>query len=109
MSTSSPGQEGANSRRAFFAGFLGWTFDAFDFFILTYVLAQLAKDFHRPISDIAFLLTASLMMRPVGALLFGLLGDRYGRRRPLMANIVFYACVEALSAADGQYRVLCVC
>jgi SHS family lactate transporter-like MFS transporter len=105
MSTSSPGQEGANSRKAFFAGFLGWTFDAFDFFILTYVLAQLAKDFHRPISDIAFLLTASLMMRPVGALLFGLLGDRYGRRRPLMANIVFYACVEALSGLATSYHV----
>src|ERR1700726_4560043 len=94
-----PGDSGtrklsANSRKAFFAGFLGWTFDAFDFFILTYVLAQLAKEFHRPISDIALMLTASLVMRPVGALLFGMLGDRYGRRRPLMANILFYSIVE---------------
>src|ERR1700687_4377497 len=83
------GQQSANSRKAFSAGFLAWTFDAFDFFILTYVLGQLAKEFHRPISDIAFLLTASLIMRPVGALFFGMLGDRYGRRRPLMANILF--------------------
>ena len=105
MSTSSSGQLDANSRKAFFAGFLGWTFDAFDFFVLTYVLAQLAKDFHRPISDIALMLTASLVMRPIGAMLFGLLGDRYGRRRPLMANIVFYACVEALSGLATSYHV----
>jgi SHS family lactate transporter-like MFS transporter len=91
---------------AFSAGFLGWTFDAFDFFILTYVLAQLAKDFHRPVSDIALMLTASLVMRPVGALLFGLLGDRYGRRRPLMLNILFNSCVEVASGLAPSYHAL---
>ena len=104
MSTSPSAQQRANSRNAFLAGFLGWTFDAFDFFILTYVLAQIAKDFHKPISDIALMLTASLMMRPVGAVLFGLLGDRYGRRRPLMVNILFYSCVEALSGLAPSYH-----
>jgi len=104
VNTSAPGQQSGNSRNAFFAGFLGWTFDAFDFFILTYVLGQLAKEFHRPIADIAFLLTASLLMRPFGAILFGFLGDRYGRRRPLMVNILFYACVEALSGLATNYH-----
>ena len=106
MTTSAPSQTSANSKMAFSAGFLGWTFDAFDFFILTYVLAQLAKDFHRPVSDIALMLTASLVMRPVGALLFGLLGDRYGRRRPLMVNILFNSCVEVASGLAPSYHVL---
>ena len=84
----------ANSRNAFLAGFSAWTFDAFDFFILTYVLAQVAHDFHRPISDIALTLTASLVMRPVGAFFFGLMADRYGRRIPLMFDILFYSVME---------------
>ncbi len=106
MSASSPVEQRANSLNAFSAGFLGWTFDAFDFFILTYVLGQVASEFKRPIADIAFLLSASLMMRPVGAFLFGLLGDRYGRRKPLMANILFYAVVEALSGLAPTYGSL---
>lgn len=106
MNTSLPVQVSKNSRRAFFAGFLGWTFDAFDFFILTYVLSQLAKDFHRPIADIALMLTASLVMRPVGAILFGMLGDRFGRRRPLMVNILFNSCIEILSGLAPSYHAL---
>lgn len=98
--------QSANSRKAFLAGFLGWTFDAFDFFILTFVLSQLAKDFHKPIADVALMLTASLVMRPFGAMLFGTLGDRYGRRRPLMINILFNSCVEVLSGLAPSYHVL---
>ena len=108
MSASSSAQEQTNSRIAFSSGFLAWTFDAFDFFILTYVLSQVASEFKRPIADIAFLLTASLMMRPVGAFFFGLLGDRYGRRKPLIANILFYALVEALSGLAPTYRSLLI-
>ena len=94
------------SQRAFLAGFLAWTFDAFNFFILTYVLARIAIDFRRPIPDAALTLTACLVMRPVGAVLFGVLGDRYGRRRPLMASVMFYATVEALSGLAPDYRSL---
>lgn len=100
------GAQNANSRKAFLAGFLGWMFDAFDFFILTFVLSQLAKDFHRPISDMALMLTASLVMRPFGAMLFGTLGDRYGRRRPLMINILFNSCIEVLSGLAPSYHAL---
>jgi SHS family lactate transporter-like MFS transporter len=106
MSASSSEQSNANPRNAFSAGFLAWTFDAFDFFILTYVLSQVASEFKRPIVDIAFLLTASLMMRPVGAFIFGLLGDHYGRRKPLIANILFYAVVECLSGLAPTYKSL---
>ena len=94
----------ANSRNAVIAGFLGWTLDAFDFFILTYVLAQVAADFHKPVTSIAITLTASLAMRPVGALLFGLMADRYGRRLPLMLDIVFYSVVEVFSGLAPNYK-----
>jgi MFS transporter, SHS family, lactate transporter len=105
--TSSPADR-ANSRNAFLAGFLGWTFDAFDFFILTYVLAQVAKDFNRPIRDIAFTLTASLIMRPVGAFIFGLMADRYGRRVPLMLDILFYSIMEVASGFAPNFRVFLI-
>jgi MFS transporter, SHS family, lactate transporter len=95
----------SNSRNAVLAGFLGWTFDAFDFFILTFVLLPVAKEFHRSIPDIALTLTASLAMRPVGALLFGLMADRYGRRIPLMLDIVFYSVVEFATGLAPSYRI----
>lgn len=98
----------ANVRNAFLAGFLGWTFDAFDFFILTYVLAQVAHDFHRSISDIAVTLVASLMMRPVGAFIFGLMADRYGRRLPLMVDILFFSAMEVASGLAPSYRIFLI-
>jgi SHS family lactate transporter-like MFS transporter len=89
---------------AFFAGFSAWTFDAFDFFILTYVVPHVAQDFHRSVTDITATITASLLMRPVGALIFGLIADRWGRRVPLMLNIVFYSVMEVLSGFAPTYR-----
>ena len=99
------GASRANSRNAVIAGFLGWTLDAFDFFILTYVLSRVAADFHQSIADITLTLTASLMMRPVGAFLFGLMADRYGRRLPLMIDVLFYSVVEVLSGFAPSYRI----
>lgn len=93
---------------AFLAGFFGWTFDAFDFFVLTYVVARVAADFHRPVDSIAFTLTASLLMRPVGALLFGLMADRWGRRLPLILDVIFYTVMEVLSGLAPSYRVFLI-
>jgi MFS transporter, SHS family, lactate transporter len=93
---------------AFLAGFFGWTFDAFDFFVLTYVVARVAADFHRPVDSIAFTLTASLLMRPVGALLFGLMADRWGRRLPLIIDVIFYTAMEVLSGLAPSYRVFLI-
>jgi MFS transporter, SHS family, lactate transporter len=98
----------ANSRNALVAGFLGWTLDAFDFFILTYVLSQVAANFHKSVAQMAFTLTASLMMRPVGALFFGLMADRYGRRLPLMLDVLFYSVVEVLSGFAPNYTTFLV-
>jgi SHS family lactate transporter-like MFS transporter len=103
MSAATAANGRANARNALIAGFLGWTLDAFDFFILTYVLARVASDFHKPVTAIAFTLTASLAMRPVGALLFGLMADRYGRRLPLMLDILFYSVVEVFSGLAPNY------
>jgi SHS family lactate transporter-like MFS transporter len=101
-------EDRANQRNALLAGFLGWTLDAFDFFVLTYVLSDVARDFHRSRPDIALTLTASLAMRPVGAVIFGLLADRYGRRLPLMLDVIFYSIVEVLSGLAPSYRTFLV-
>jgi SHS family lactate transporter-like MFS transporter len=97
-------EDRANQRNALLAGFLGWTLDAFDFFVLTYVLSDVARDFHRTRPEIALTLTASLAMRPVGAIIFGLLADRYGRRLPLMLDVIFYSLVEVLSGLAPTYK-----
>jgi SHS family lactate transporter-like MFS transporter len=84
-------------RAAVLAGFLGWTLDAFDFFLVVMTLTAIAKDFHTSDATIAFSLTLTLAFRPVGAFVFGLLADRYGRRLPLMLDLVFFSVVEVLS------------
>ena len=86
------------------ASFLGWTLDAFDFFVLVFVMADRGRDFHRSVPDIAFTITATLAMRPVGALIFGWFADRYGRRLPLMVDVIFYSVVEVLSGLAPNYR-----
>src|ERR1700674_295881 len=76
---------------ALFAGFLGWTLDAFDFFLVVFSLTAIAQEFHRTDAEIALSITLTLMFRPVGAFIFGLMADRYGRRLPLMIDLVFYS------------------
>jgi MFS transporter, SHS family, lactate transporter len=90
---------------AFLAGFLAWTFDAFDFFILTYIVPHVAREFHASVTEIAATLTASLLMRPVGAFVFGLISDRWGRRLPLMLDIIFFSLMEILSGLAPTYRI----
>src|SRR5260370_2285399 len=85
-------------------GFLGCAPDASDFFILLFVMPAVAKEFHRPVSHIAFTITATLALRPVGALVFGWVADRYGRRVPLMVDVIFYSVVEVLSGLAPSYR-----
>ncbi len=97
--------ERANQRNAVLAGFLGWTLDAFDFFILTLVIDDIAKSYGRTRPDIAFTLTVALAMRPLGAIIFGIMADRLGRRLPLMINVIFYAIVSVLSGLAPSYQV----
>ncbi len=90
------------------AGFLGWTLDAFDFFVVIFLFDTLAAHFHVPKRDIVLTVTATLAMRPLGALLFGMLADRYGRRRPLMANVIFFSVIELLCGFAPNYTVFFV-
>ena len=87
----------SDHRHAVFASFLGWTLDAFDFFLVVMTLTAIAHDFHVTDAKIAWSLTLTLAFRPVGAFIFGLLADRYGRRLPLMLDLVFFSIVEVLS------------
>jgi len=100
--------ERANQRNAVLAGFLGWTLDAFDFFILTLVIDDIAKSFGRTRPDIALTLTVALAARPIGAVIFGIMADRFGRRLPLMINVVFYAVISVLSGLAPSYQVFLI-
>ena len=93
----------ADHRPAVVAGFLGWTLDAFDFFVVVMTLTAIAKEFHKTDAQIALSITLTLAFRPVGAFIFGLLADRYGRRLPLMLDLVFYSVVEVLSGLAPTY------
>ncbi len=101
-------KERANRRNAVLSGFLGWTFDAFDFFILVMMLDVVAKDFGRTRPQMALAISATLWMRPVGAILFGVMADRFGRRLPLMLNIIFFSTVEVLSGFAPNYTTFFV-
>jgi len=95
-------------RKTFLACFLGWTLDALDFFLLTFVLIPVAHDFSRSIPQVAFAITLTLLMRPFGAFIFGLLGDKFGRRIPLMADIIFYSLMELLTAFAPNFTVFLI-
>src|SRR5712692_5840753 len=90
-------QDRANQRNAVLAGFLGWTLDAFDFFVLTFIIDDVAHAFGKTRPDIALTITLALATRPIGALVFGIIADRYGRRLPLILNVLFYALISVLS------------
>lgn len=85
-------------RRVFAACFLGWALDAFDFFLLTYCLDSIAATFHVGLATAADSITWTLCMRPVGALLFGLMAERIGRRPTLILNVLTFSVFEVASA-----------
>src|SRR5436305_397055 len=98
-----PARAGDDHRAALVAGFPGWTLDAFDFFLVVFTLTAIAKEFGKTDAELALTLTITLAFRPVGAFIFGLLADRYGRRLPLMIDLVFYSVVEVLSGLAPNY------
>jgi MFS transporter, SHS family, lactate transporter len=90
------------------ASYLGWTLDAFDFFLTVFVLKDIAKEFNTQISDVAFAIMLTLMMRPLGALIFGRIADRFGRKPTLMVNIVLYSVFELLSGFSTSLTMFLV-
>ncbi|MFN2478449.1 MAG: MFS transporter [Pseudonocardiaceae bacterium] len=98
----------ADQRNAFVAAFLGWTMDAFDYFIVVLVYSEIATDFGVSLTKMAFVTTVTLAMRPVGALIFGRWADSVGRRLPLMVDVGFYSLVGFLCAFAPNFTVLLV-
>jgi len=90
------------------ASYLGWTLDAFDFFVVIFLFDHLSKEFGVSKAAIVATTTATLLMRPVGALLFGLLSDRFGRRIPLMCDVIFFSAVELLCGFAPNYLTFLV-
>jgi len=95
-------------RSAVLASFLGWTLDAFDFFLVVFALTAIAKEFNKTDAELALTITITLAFRPVGAFIFGLMADRYGRKLPLMIDLVFFSIVEVLSGLAPNYTVFLI-
>src|SRR4051812_31909715 len=98
----------AAQRNTFIACFMGWSLDAFDFFILVFCLNALATHFHAKVSDVSQGIFLTLAMRPVGAFIFGLMADRFGRRPTLMADIIAYSIFELASAFAPSLKVFLI-
>src|ERR1700744_3356885 len=86
-------------------GILGWILDAFDFFVLVFLVDVLANNFHVRKGDIVWTITITLAMRPVGAIVLGALSDRYGRRRPLVVCVLYFSVITALTPFAPNYAV----
>jgi SHS family lactate transporter-like MFS transporter len=95
-------------RNTFVACFLGWSLDAFDFFILTFCVSAIATEFHAKISAILEAVFITLVFRPVGAFLFGMMADRFGRRPTLMVDIILYSVFELSSAFAPSLKVFLI-
>src|SRR4051794_24975983 len=96
-SASSAAAAGQGHGAAVVASFLGWTLDAFDFFLVGMSLTAIAGEFGTSNTAVAGSIALTLAFRPLGAFIFGLMADRYGRRIPLMVNLVFFSIIEVLS------------
>ena len=88
----------------FLVGFLGWTWDAFDFFTVSLTLSNLATAFHRSNTDISWGITLVLMMRSVGSITFGIAADRYGRKWPYIVNMVLFIILELATGFCNTYE-----
>jgi SHS family lactate transporter-like MFS transporter len=90
------------------SGILGWILDAFNFFILIFLVDDLARDFHVDKNAIVWSITITLAFRPLGAILFGALADRFGRRRPLVACVLFFSAFTALTPFAPSFAVFVI-
>src|SRR3954451_6791453 len=97
-----------DQRNAFVAAWLGWAMDAFDYFLLVFVLSDIAEDFNTSKTHVAVATTLTLAARPLGALIFGYWADRIGRRTPLLVCVLFYSTVGFLTAFSPSLTVLLI-
>jgi SHS family lactate transporter-like MFS transporter len=90
------------------ASFLGWTLDAFDFFLMVFVLHDIAREFHTDVTKVTIAILLTLAMRPIGAFLFGRAADRWGRRPTLMVDVLFYSAIEFASGFAPSLTALLI-
>src|SRR5580698_7064245 len=95
-------------RNTFIACFLGWSLDAFDFFILTFCVSAIATQFQAKVSAVTEAIFFTLAFRPVGAFLFGIMADRWGRRPTLMIDIIAYSVFELSSAFAPSLKIFLI-
>jgi SHS family lactate transporter-like MFS transporter len=95
-------------RHTVLASFLGWTLDAFDYFIFTFVIVGIAQEFHVDRTEVTLGVFLTLIARPIGAFLFGRLADRYGRRPVLMIDVILFSVFELATAFSPSLTVLLV-
>src|SRR5580698_9278936 len=95
-------------RNTFTACFLGWSLDAFDFFILIFCVSAIASEFHTQVVAVTKAIFYTLALRPVGAFLFGMMADRFGRRPTLMVNIIAFSVLELASAFAPSLHVFLI-
>lgn len=90
------------------ASTIGWTLDSFDYFVVVMVLTEIAKEFGRTNAEVALTITLTLAFRPVGAFLFGLMADRYGRRLPLMIDVIAFSTLSVASGLAPNFTTFLV-
>jgi SHS family lactate transporter-like MFS transporter len=103
------GQEAKGWEFAVASGILGWLLDAFDFFVMVFLFDALANHFHVPKASVVYTLTLTLAMRPLGALFFGALADRFGRKRPLVFCVLYFSLMTVLTGLSPNYTFFVIC
>src|SRR5438132_12809390 len=93
---------------AVLASTIGWTLDSFDYFVVVMVLTEIAKEFHRSNAEVALTITITLAFRPVGAFLFGLMSDKYGRRKPLIIDVIAFSVLSIASGLAPNFTTFLV-
>lgn len=103
------GQDGKGWKFAVASGILGWVLDAFDFFVLVFLFDALANHFHVSKVSVVYTLTLTLAMRPLGALFFGALADRFGRKRPLIFCVLYFSSITVLTGLSPNFTFFVFC
>ncbi|HEY3836312.1 MAG TPA: MFS transporter, partial [Bryobacteraceae bacterium] len=96
---------GSDTVAAFLAGAMGWTLDAFDFFLVVFCLTAIGREFHKADATVSLSIVMTLAFRPLGGFIFGLLADRYGRRVPMIWNLALCGFVQLLSGLAPTFAI----
>src|SRR4051794_11267875 len=97
-----------SQRSAIWASYLGWTLDAFDYFLMVFMFSAIAKEFGTDVKAVSQAVFLTLAARPIGAFMFGWLAEHFGRRPVLMADIILFSVLEFASGFAPTLTTLLV-